>query len=79
VRPVCVKCVVITDTEKNGVWFVANDGNGRPYLAFQGDIYRCRKCGMEVMSTFGDAIDLYSNEDICEQILTGSEPLIRGG
>lgn len=52
-RPVCVKCQCELHPEKNGVGVLDTDGRGNDYELFDADLWKCPKCGMEVVGGFG--------------------------
>lgn len=50
--PVCVKCRIEMKPEKNGVKWVTMADFG-PYQIWDSDKWKCRKCGIEILSGFG--------------------------
>ena len=50
--PVCVKCRLEMRPEKNGVKWVEMASFG-PYKIWDSEKWKCRKCGIEVLSGFG--------------------------
>ncbi len=52
-RPVCVKCHCELHPEKNGVG-VLDMANHGPYELYDADLWKCPKCGLEVVGGFGD-------------------------
>jgi hypothetical protein len=51
-RPICVKCKVEMHPEQNGVQ-VEFLVEGRSLELYEGDKWKCRECGIEVISGFG--------------------------
>lgn len=51
-RPVCTKCCCELHPETNGVG-VLDRANGVDYELFDADLWKCPKCGMEVVGGFG--------------------------
>lgn len=61
--PVCVDCRVRMRCHRNSVFWLEHQevisGNGTghiPYKLYQGDMWKCRVCKMEVLVGFGRAI-----------------------
>lgn len=52
-RPVCVKCQVEMRPEKSGVGLLDMASYG-PYKLWESDLYKCPKCGCEIITGFGD-------------------------
>jgi len=51
--PVCVKCAVDMRPEKNGFKFVEMSEGGRAYQVWDGDKWKCPRCGVEVIVGWG--------------------------
>ena len=54
-RMVCVQCKVKLRPERNGVHVVETFGedSDEPYKLWRADLYKCPKCGVEVVAGFG--------------------------
>ena len=57
-RPVCVKCECEMRPERNGVGVVdyfnpSDKPDPQPYAVWDADLWKCPKCGIEVMVGFG--------------------------
>ncbi len=52
-RPVCAKCCCELHPETNGVGVLDTNDNG-PYELFDADLWKCPKCGIEVVGGFGN-------------------------
>jgi hypothetical protein len=55
-RPICKKCECEMRCEENGVGVLDMAGgrsNARPYKLYDADLYKCPKCGIEVIGGFG--------------------------
>jgi len=62
-RPVCVKCKCELHPEKNGVG-VLDMADEKPYELYDADLWKCPKCGMEVVGGFGyNPISAHYEED----------------
>jgi hypothetical protein len=56
-KPICMTCRVFYRPHRNGVFFTEGmpTGNGewRPYKIWVGDLWKCWKCGHEIISGVG--------------------------
>lgn len=52
-RPVCKKCNIEMHPETNGVGVLDMNDNGA-YELFDADLWKCPKCGIEVVGGFGN-------------------------
>ncbi len=52
-RPVCVKCNCELHPETNGVGVLDVLENMDPYQIWDADLWKCPKCGIEVVGGFG--------------------------
>lgn len=52
-RPVCVKCHCELRPEENGVGVLDMADYG-PYELYDADLWKCPKCGLEVIGGFGE-------------------------
>lgn len=54
-RPIhCAKCEVDLIPEKNGVWLIELfQHNTAPYSIWHADLWKCPKCGVEIVSGYG--------------------------
>jgi len=67
-RPVCAKCSCELRPEKNGVG-VLDMAEFGPYELYDADLWRCPKCGMEVVGGFGyNSISRHSDPDFQNMI-----------
>lgn len=62
-RPVCVQCSVDMRPEKNGVYFIEDDGEGNAYKLWATDKWKCPECGVRVLIGFGKAAFSNAFED----------------
>ncbi len=53
-KPVCVKCQVELKPSQIGVVVVDMVG-GKPYQIWNADVYKCPKCGVEIVQAFATA------------------------
>ncbi len=58
-RPVCAKCECELKPKENGIglldMFNPSDKSGpQPYQLWDADLYKCPKCGYEIVIGFGD-------------------------
>ena len=51
-RPVCVKCNTEFRPERNGIGLLDMADFG-PYRIWEADLYKCPKCGTEIVVSFG--------------------------
>lgn len=51
-RPICAPCRTEMTPKKNG-YRVHLRANGQPYQLWDGDLWECRRCGVEVVIGFG--------------------------
>ncbi len=67
-RPVCKKCNCELRPETNGVG-VLDMADWGPYALYDADLWRCPKCGMEVVGGFGcGPISAHFEPDFLTQI-----------
>ena len=67
-RPVCTRCCCELHPEKNGVGVLDTNDNG-PYELFDADLWKCPKCGIEVVGGFGcGPISAHYQPDFKKQI-----------
>jgi hypothetical protein len=56
-KPICFDCKLFYRLKKSGVYFTesAPDGVGgwRPYKIWSGDLWKCQRCGHELISGVG--------------------------
>lgn len=52
-RPVCVRCKMEMENEKNGVLVVEPSYNGNIHKIWLADLKRCPKCEHEIITGFG--------------------------
>lgn len=54
-NPACVKCQISLGKEKSGVNFVETfQENKQPYKLWSADLWKCPKCGIEIIDGFGN-------------------------
>ena len=68
-RPVCVKCHIDMRPEKNGVYFVEDDGQGSPYKLWAADKWKCPECASEVLIGFGKAAFAHRDDSNFNEVL----------
>jgi len=51
-RPVCVKCKTEFEPERNGIGLL-DMADYSPYKIWEADLYKCPKCGIEIVVGFG--------------------------
>ena len=69
-RPVCVKCQTEMRCEKNGVGCLDMASFG-PYELWDSDLYKCPKCGVEILTGFGDlAVSVHHKENFQQLVDT---------
>ena len=61
-RPVCVKCEVDMRPEMNGVGLLDMADYG-PVKVWDADLWKCPKCGIEVVAGFGSNAIVHHFED----------------
>jgi len=67
-RPVCMKCKCELHPEKNGIGVLDMAWFG-PYELFDADMWKCPKCGLEVVGGFGyDSISAHYKPNFQETI-----------
>ena len=67
-RPVCVKCNCELRPETNGVGVLDMNDNGA-YELYDADLWKCPRCGMEVVGGFGyNPISAHYEEDFQRMI-----------
>ncbi len=54
-RPVCVRCQCELKPEKNGVGLLDmfDAPESKPYQLWDADLWKCPKCGIEIITGFG--------------------------
>ena len=75
-RPVCTKCHCELRPETNGIGVLDMNDNG-PYELYDADLWKCPKCGIEIIGGFGfnpisahympdfkEAIERYKKQDL---------------
>ncbi len=72
-RPVCVPCKCTMEPEKNGFEVVLM--TPEPYQVFQGDKWKCPRCGHETVAGFGLHPIAESFRDDWKEYLERSKPL----
>jgi len=74
-RPVCPKCNCELHSHENGVGVVDMAKFG-PYEIWNADLWKCPKCGIEVVGGFGKGPITRHFEDNFERIKSGYKHLI---
>ena len=69
-RPVCVKCNCELRPEKNGVGVLEMADFG-PYQVFDADLWKCPKCGLEVVGGFGCGPIAAHYEETFQRVVDG--------
>ena len=69
-RPVCIKCQCELKPEWNGVGVVDYAEYG-PYKIWDADLWKCPKCGYELVVGFGDMAISHHHDDHFGQVLEG--------
>jgi hypothetical protein len=64
-RPIhCAKCEVDLRPEKNGVWLIEMfQHDTEPYSIWHADLWKCPKCGVEIVSGYGGKATFYFEEN----------------
>jgi|WetSurMetagenome_2_1015567.scaffolds.fasta_scaffold1530670_1 hypothetical protein len=63
---ICVKCGNEMRFKNAGVLVLFTNNGGKPERAAYSDLYRCEKCGNDIITGFGDDIPIQSLAEVID-------------